>query len=146
MGKKRTSRNSGVGKVRLQWALLLDGLRGLGWTVAPQRAMQAAYQSGSGRPGSVWIHYRGGGVWRYAVDGGIQQRGGYHNVPVRRPDGSSGGVGNDITLMADEVEAVTEWLLRWIVVYDAGQPLPDMPDGTPYPGGYVWTKAKEGVA
>ena len=50
---------------------------------------------------------------------------------------------HEITLMADEVEVVTEWLLRWTVAYDAGEALPDMPDGTPYPGGYVWTKAKE---
>jgi len=147
MVAKKTSRKSGVGEVRLQWALLLEGLRALGWTVVQPRMFEAYYQT-SERMGTVSIHDRGDGVWRYVVDGySVRCRSRSKMYDPTRPKAFRGPLAmHEITLMADEVEPVTAWLLRWIVAYDAGQPLPDMPDGTPYPGGYVWTKAREGVA
>lgn len=147
MVQKRKTRRSGVGKVRLQWAWLMGRLHGLGWQVVQPRAFEAYYQT-PGRVGTVTIHDRGDGVWRYVVDGHcVRCRSRLKMNDPTRPKTFQGPLAtHEITLMADEVEPVTGWLLRWIVAYDAGQSLPDMPDGTPYPGGYVWTKAREGVA
>jgi len=147
MGTKRTGRRSGLGAVRLQWAKLMNGLRALGWVVVQPRALEAYYETGS-RTGTIGIHYRGDGVWRYVVDGHeVRHRSRLAMVTPKRPATFRGTLAmHEITLLAAEVEPVTKWLLRWIVAYDAGQPLPDMPDGTPYPGGYVWTVARGGVA
>lgn len=130
--------------VRLQWAALLAGLRGYGWDVVQPRAMEAYYRAG-GRVGTVSIHDRGAGVWRYVVDGaGVRHRSRLKLEYPTRPQSFQGPhAAHEITLMLDEVEVVTGWLLRWLAAYNDGQPLPDMPDGTPYDGGYQWTKAKD---
>ena len=147
MVQKRTTRRSGVVQVRAAWASLMDGLRALGWDVVQPRAFQAYYRT-SDRVGTVGIYDRGDGIWRYVVDGySVRCRSRLKMIDPTRPAAFRGTLAmHEITLLAAEVELVTEWLLRWIVAYDAGQPLPDMPDGTPYPGGYVWTVARGGVA
>lgn len=146
MVKKRHSRNSGAGKVRAAWTDMLRRLAGAFWTVNIQRDMQALYHSGTGRTGSVTLHHRGDGVWRYTVDAAVQRRHHWEHVQVKHPAGFAGPkVAHEITFMDSEAENVSRWLALWLLEYDNGRPMPDMPDGTPYDGGYQWTKARQAV-
>lgn len=133
---------------RKAWDGLLNALRGKGWQVVEHRRATSwwpvAYDTGA-RRGTLFMYDRSDGIWRVEVDVRVWTRRSVQ-VPVKRPATYQGTTSaHEITFMRSEIGAICEWLLRWIVAYDAGQPLPDMPDGTPYDGGYQWTKARQAV-
>lgn len=122
------------------------GVQGLGWTVMPAHWNQDfLYHTGT-RKGSVNLHERHNSGkekrWRFDVDHPSTPKGKIFSEHYGRPETYEGPEDkHEISAMEPELYEVSKWLILWLKAYEAGGTLPDMPDGTPYSGGRVFTKA-----
>jgi len=122
------------------------GLMSLGWDVSPALWGDTFLYHTGARKGSVNLHERHNPGhakrWRFDVDCCATPKGQVFPEHYIRPTSYSGPDDkHEISVMAPEVLAISQWLVGWIQAYEAGDPLPDMPDGTRYPGGRIFTKA-----
>lgn len=101
-----------------------------------------AYRSKSGRIGTLNLHDRDGGRFRFVIDSNIPDPDGIGFIHPTQPETYKGPPNaHEFTCMIAEFPQIIPWLVRWIVAYDCGAPLPLMPEGREYPGGYRWTRA-----
>ena len=144
-------------KASAAWKVLLAGVASLGWKVTRRADREAIYRTPAGRVGTLTLKPYGNphhGVWRWTVDRyDIRFSGKLVMASPRPPTGREERKDSELSCALAELNALANWLPRWLEAYDAGTPLPATPvdvserdQSLPNPhrantwnGGYTWT-------
>lgn len=130
------------GAVPIALQAVATGLGAAGFFAPYGSGNDFAYLSPTRRSGTLNLHYRGGGRYRFVIDSALADPEKVLDIYPTRPESYKGpAAAHEFTCMIGEFPQVIPWLVRWVVAYDCGAELPLMPDGQEYPGGYRNTKA-----